>query len=399
MQIRRLTPDDAAASYRLGVEAFGPSSAPPTPPTEEQPGRRVWGAFDGDRLAGRVAGLELRSWWHGRAVPTCGVASVSVAAEDRGAGLLRPLFAAVLADAADRGEAVSTLFPTASGIYRGLGYEVVSSYDTVTIPTSELARVRPPAGTRTRRATAADAPAVRAVYAAWAAAQNGPLTRTGPWFGATDAELVDGFTGITLAVDRDDRVVGYAAWDRVGRYDDTGRVDVTDLLAVTGDGYRALWAVLGSFGSATATVTLRTSGADPARLLLPTATWTVTGRHPLMIRVGDPAGALTGADLGLPGLAPTEVGFAVDGDALGAADGRYRLVLGDGVARCDRVSEGAGERADVATFTMPGLALRYAGVQSCATLRHLGHLAGPSDHDALLDAVLGRRPVHVRDYY
>ena len=44
-------------------------------------------------------------------------------------------------------------------------------------------------GVRTRRATPADFDAVREVYDAWAAAQNGPLTRRGPSF-PTDAEGV-----------------------------------------------------------------------------------------------------------------------------------------------------------------------------------------------------------------
>jgi hypothetical protein len=28
-----------------------------------------------------------------------------------------------------------------------------------------------------------------------------------------------------------------------------------------------------------------------------------------------------------------------------------------------------------------------------------GHLTGPAVHDAVLDALLGSRPVHVRDYF
>ncbi len=400
VEIRLLTLDDHVPSFRLGAEAFGSPPYPvevPAAPTTLPVGREVWGAFDGGALVARVAAHSYESWWHGARVPTCGIAGVAVAPEHRGQGLLLPLFEAVLGAAAERGEALSTLFPTASGIYRSLGYELVSSYDTVAVPTAELAGVRPPVGVRTRRATVADVPALKAVYDAWAAAQNGPLTRTGPRFATTDQELVDGVTAVSLAVtpssDGHEQVVGYAIWDRGEGYDPTtATLEVHDLVAVSADGYRALWRMLGTHTSVAGRIRLDTSGDDPARLVLPTATWDVVGRHPYMLRVSDPAAALSG--LAVPGLR-AQVGFAVAGDRLGTADGSYRLTVGDGPGTCER----APASADEPTFTPQGLALAYAGAQSCANLRMTGHLTGPDDADRVLDALLGGRPLHIRDYF
>jgi predicted acetyltransferase len=400
VEIRRLTLDDHASSYRLGAEAFGasPQRAVPDAPAALPPGRDTWGAFDGGELVAGVSAHSYESWWHGARVATCGIASVVVAAERRGQGLLLPLFEATLGAAAERGEPLSTLFPTANGIYRSLGYELVSSYDTVVVPTAELAGVRAPVGTRTRRARAGDVPALKAVYDAWAAAQNGPLTRTGPLFAATDQELLDDVTAVTLAVTEDDEVVGYATWDRGEGYDPaTAGLVVHDLVATTADAYRALWRVLGTHTSVAGRVTLHTSGEDPARLVLPTATWDVVGRHPYMLRVGDPAAAFAGLPgLTVPGLR-AEVRLAVAGDRLATADGTYRLALGDGPATCERVAPDPA--AGVATFTTQGLALAYAGAQSCANLRMTGHLSGDDSADAVLDAVLGARPLHIRDYF
>ncbi len=400
MQIRRLTLEDHAAQYRLGAEAFGsppyPATAPEAP-TAPVPGREMWGAVDAtDELVARVAAHSYESWWHGHRIATCGIAGVTVAPEHRGAGLLRPLLQAALDDAGERGEVVSTLYPTAAGIYRPLGYELVSSLDTIEVGTAELAGVRPPASTRTRRATAADLPAVRALYARWAAAQNGPLTRTGPRFPATDPELVEAVTGISLAIDADDRVVGYAAWDRGSGYDPaTAVIEVHDLLATSADGYRALWRMLGSYSSVIGRVHLASSGADPARLVLPTAAWRVVARHPYMLRVSDPAGALSAASPRVPGLGDLEVGFAVAGDPLGRADGHYRLALSSESGSCEPTAAAN----EVATFTPQGLALAFAGAQSCANLRLLDQLSGPDTHDRLLDAALGGRPLHIRDYF
>jgi len=401
MEIRLIDPVDPAdhaAQFRLGAEAFGAPPYPatvPDPPTTRPEGREVWGAFDGGTLVARVAAHSYESWWHGQPIPTCGIAGVTVAPEHRGEGLLRPLFDAALEASAGRGESVSTLYPTANGIYRSLGYELVASYDTVEIPTHELAGVRAPATTRTRRAQVEDVASVRASYDEWAGAQNGPLTRTGPRFATTDADLLAEVTGVSLAVEGDD-VVGYAIWDRGEGYDPTTSViEIHDLVATSLDGYRALWRMFASYSSVVGRLRVSTSGEDAARLVLPTSTWSVVSRHPYMLRVSDPMAALTAARLALPGLAPTEVPFAVVGDRLGRADGGYVLTLGSEPGTCERVAP----RDGVPTFTTQGLALAFSGAQSCANLRLVGHLTGPETHDRLLDAVLGGRPLHVRDYF
>lgn len=399
MRIRGVGLDDQQQYQRLGVEGFGepPPGTPPWQPDAELPrGLDRWAAFDDDGvMTARLAIYEFESWWHGARLRTGGVCNVSVAPENRGDGALQPLLAAALGASIERGEVLSTLFPTANGIYRGLGYELVSSLDTVEVPVAELARVQPPNRTRTRRATASDMTAIKAVYDTWAAAQNGPLTRTGPRFERTDQELLERVTGMTVAVAADDQIVGYAGWSRGAGYDPpSAALQVQDLIAVTLDGYRALWTMLGTWTSVIGTIRLNTSGEDPARLAVPTSAWKVVGRHPYMLRINDPAAAITAARLGIPGLSAS-VAFAVAGDRLGTADGCFRLTVGDDPGICERIPLAR----DVATFTPQGLAMAFAGVQSCANLRLTEQLTGPRDGDAVLDALLGGRPAHIRNYF
>ena len=394
-QNRLMKAEDLEDSLRIAVEAFGelPPGTPPINPADyPRPGRRAWGTFEDGRLVARIVAPAYHSWFRGVEVPTCGIAGVAVVAERRGAGLLTDLFRAVLADATEQGQVLSTLFPTAPGIYRRLGYELIGSYDTVDLPTAELTAVRAPDGVTTRRATAADVPAVRAAYATWAAGQNGPLTRTGPSFTKTDEDLIDAFTGITLAEDAEGRVVGYASWQRGTGYDADATIEVGDLIALTPDAARALWRVLGSFTSVTGRVRLPTSGADLARLVLPAGEWAVTRRHPYMLRVHDVAAALSA----LPLTGAADLAFAVAGDPVGTMDGGYRLRVADGRATCERA-----EAPDGAPVLTPqGIALAYAGTQSCANLRFAGHLhGGDATFDATLDALLGGRQVHIRDYF
>jgi hypothetical protein len=51
-------------------------------------------------------------------------------------------------------------------------------------------------------------------------------------------------------------------------------------------------------------------------------------------------------------------------------------------------------------LTTRGLALLYAGVQTCANLRFAGLLTGgdPAE-DPIWDGLFAGRPVHIRDYF
>jgi len=196
--IRPLTRDDAEAADALAAEAFG---APPRPLPEPWPvpGSCSWGAFVSGELAAVATVRAFRSWFGGEAVPMAGIASVAVRPEQRGAGLLAPLFAALLADARGRGAVISALYPTAPGIYRRLGYEIVGELADVEVPVEPLTRLPAPAGISLRRADPddeRDVGAHRDLYVRWAAAQNGPLTREGALH-----RPLDGHDTVTLALD------------------------------------------------------------------------------------------------------------------------------------------------------------------------------------------------------
>jgi predicted acetyltransferase len=391
---RPLTRDDFDQSMALTREAFGdlpPGATPPSADDFPRPGYHAFGTFDDDHLVARVVTREYHSWFGGRAVPTGGIAGVAVAAERRGEKLLDELFRVVLEDGLrERGEAVSTLFCTAPGIYRKFGYELISSYDTVEVPAGTLARIGAPAGVRTRRATPADFDAVCEVYDAWAAAQNGPLTRRGPSFPADARAFIDAFTGVTLAVDHAGDVVGFASWRRGRGSGDSSTLEVFDLLALSGDAYGALWRVLGTFGSVVGQVRLFTSGHDVARLWLPSVHWKVVEREPYMLRVHDVPAAFNGRDWPVDG----DVAFSVAGDHLGTTNGAWRLVIERGKATCAPAVAAGGP-----VLTPGGLALAWAGAQTCANLRMAGHLSGGMENDEALDRVLAPRPIHIRDYF
>ena len=69
------------------------------------------------------------------------------------------------------------------------------------------------------------------------------------------------------------------------------------------------------------------------------------------------------------------------------------LTASGGALTCEPAADGG------PVFTGRGLALAYAGVQSCANLRFAGLLSGPATDDERWDAVLGGRQFHIRNYY
>jgi predicted acetyltransferase len=396
LTVRPLGPQDAESSRRLGWEAFGfPSPVPDGPPDPDGPGQARFGAFDeGGALVARMVDRAYDSCFGGALVPTSGIAGVTVVAEARSRGALTPLFETTLGHARERGAVISTLFPTAPGIYRRFGYELVADYVTVQVPTSALAAVAAPTTTTTRRAGPGDLEAVRAVYDAWALEQDGPLSRRGVSFDDSAAKVFE-HSGVTLAVVEGGAVVGYASWNRGGSYGEQAVLEVSDLLARTVDGYRALMRVLGSFATVAPTVKIDTSGDDLARLVLPSLAWRVQDSSPYMLRVLDVIGALT-ARRYAPSLR-TSLDVAVTGDLLGLVDGAYRLEVADGEARCTRLERPA---EDLRTVSSRGLSLLYAGAQSSANLRASGHLiGGDRAQDPDWDALFGGRQRHIRDYF
>jgi predicted acetyltransferase len=389
---RRLTADDAETARRLGWEAFGFPGTPSTEPARvDQPGMTWFGAFEGDTLVARMVDRAYDSCFGGALVPTSGIAGVTVVVESRGRGALTPLVAATLAHARERGAAISTLFPTAPGIYRRFGYELVADFVTVQLPTVDLAAVAPVTSTTTRRATTADREAVHRVYERWALAQNGPLWRRGVSFDAADEGWPSAWTGVTVA-EQDGEVTGYAAWNRGQGYDDSAVLEITDLLASTADGYRALLRTLGSFAPVAPTTRIDTSGDDLARFVLPSVRWRVQDSSPYMLRVIDVPRALAGR-----GYAPSldlELDFTLQGDVLPGLDGGYRLAVAGGRAEC--VPRAVSDRV----LSPQGLALLYAGAQSSANLRAAGHLRGGDPRQDLdWDVLFGGRQLHIRNYF
>ncbi len=363
MKIRSLTDDDLQQRWDLSVLGFGGDR---TSPPEAGPPSHDVGAFDdAGRLVAKMVARPYEQWWCGRPVPMTGIAGVVVHPDGRGQGLVRRLTELLLADAR---EPVSVLFPSAPGIYRRLGWEVVGSLDETVVPLRGL-----PSGEQSvtlRGAVPVDLETLQQLYAARGRTGSGLLTRTGASFTTTVLAR-----DVVTVAERAGEVVGYVAYDR-GTYD-RHRIKVWDCLASTPEALGALVGSLGSWSALVDTMAWRGSTVD-LQLLLGFRVPAPVSVQAWMLRVLDPPAAVAARGFGL--------------DASGAfslAGVGYQLVVEEGRGVLEPRPAGG-----LPAVTPQGLALLFAGVGR--SLHRSGHADRPVPE---LEAVFAGPQPEMLDYF
>ncbi len=391
MDLRELTVDDLPAAWELTRIAFGSEREPPPGWLIEQPDRINWGIFDGERLVARAIDRHQAHWFGGRLIPACGVGGVVVIPELRGRGLARTVLTRLLHHGRDRGALIATLFRTAPGPYRRLGFEEVGTMTKVAVPASALAAVAMPADVTLRPAESGDAPAVQEVYRTLARASAGWIERSEPTFRTSPEAVLTRHDGLSVAVAPDGSVDGYAAWDRAPGYDASGRVSVSDLMGLTAPATTALLAMPGSWQSVAPTITLTIPEPDPASLLAPFVGARVESREVWMLRLLDAAGAV--AARGWPPHLSGSVDLEIEDDVCPWNAGPHRLVLHGGSGRLEPGGSGA------VRLTARGFAVLYAGGAGPAVLRRAGLLECDAGADSFLAAASAGPPPSLLDYF
>ncbi|GAA3103714.1 UPF0256 protein [Streptosporangium carneum] len=380
-----MTVDDLDAVVDNTTRAFGPMSDADqeawlklvTPMLAEG---RYLGAFDGARLVATSRINDFTQWWHGRQISMGGVASVTVAPEDRGRGVGRRIMLETLDRCARLGHPVSALYPATTRIYRSLGWEHAGAMHRAVLPAEALRTIRQSEPVEVRRMGPGDAHEVVSVLRKvhFATRACGPVC----W---------DVATWESRLAARDDFL--YLAEDGFVVYRWRGRdIEVSNLVAGSEATARALWSLVGTSASIAKSVHAVVAPDDPVFWLIGDRSSDEVGQTRWMFRVVDLASAISLR--GFPGSVALEAVVQVDDPQRPANSGPWHLSVFGGSATAQPA--GALPTA-MPAFTVGGFSALFAGVPT-ATLRRTGALTGPADGDDALDAAFHARP-HMLDYF
>ena len=348
--------------------------------------------YDGDRLVAMARARPFAQWFGRRAVPCGGVSSVMIATDHRGRGLARAVMAHALDAMAERGEPISSLFPTTATLYRSLGYEIGGTYRVQRVPIAEL-----PAsdGSLTWEPAAFDAVEVRSVANRAGIDHDGWLVR-----GEVDYAWLEhnrrhrATSGDVFVGRRDGAPVAAAAVS----YTSTPTDEVFELTAdlVTGVDHHAL-------GEALAFLARHGTAAGQADVKLPTHVLVADLAHPQrlghvwgkpwMTRIVDVPGAL--AARGWSPVVGTTIDLEITDDGRTGNAGRWRLTITEGTATVEAGGDGT------ATLDIRDLASWYTGATPATGLARRGHLTTDDDGlPAVMDAIVsGGEPPTTIDFF
>ena len=140
LKYRHLTEEaEAVAFSRILSWAFSvPEAEAPSWIEHSRPENVRLAVLDGQVVGGLFL-LPMAQWFGGHAVSMWGVQGVAVAPEHRGRGVARELMRDALLEMTERCVPLSTLYPSAVGLYRGVGYEPAGSRYRIRVRPSDIA--------------------------------------------------------------------------------------------------------------------------------------------------------------------------------------------------------------------------------------------------------------------
>ncbi|HJL04822.1 MAG TPA: GNAT family N-acetyltransferase [Polyangiaceae bacterium LLY-WYZ-15_(1-7)] len=331
--------------------------------------------LDGEPAASalvRPAGLFLG----GRRVSTQTVAAVATDPVRRGRGAARALVEGVLREAADRGLATATLYPSTRRPYRRVGFGVAGVRYGYRVGTAAMRPASREAAVEVAPLRDEDLPARAALRRRLALEEHGPLERDGYWWRRLSEHPTLEVRGFALRVG--ERLVGWVHLAELPGPAGSFRYDlrVTDYGCATAGALRALRGFLAGHRSLADHVSWSGGPADPLCLALDDATYEVSqSPSHWMLRVVDARAALV--ERGWPTSVRGELGLRLRDPLLPRNEAPFTVRLRSGAAEVEEGARGPAAEADVETF-----ASIYTGLLSPRRAAALGRLTAP---DAQLD--------------
>lgn len=310
---------------------------------------RMFGAFEGDLLAGTTVALPLEMTVPGSTLGVAGITGVAVLPTHRRRGILSALMRHQLADLHDNGaEPVAALWATEPQIYPRFGYGFAARSLGVEVP-RERARLQPaPSAVEVslRYVAPVDLGALAAeVFDREVAGRPGAFRRDARWWRRAAEDPPEGRNGSSelrgVVAEREGEVVGYAMFRTKANWTPNGphgTVQVKELFAVDPGAYsRVMEFVLNQ--DLMAVTQLRNRPVDDPLLdmLTDPRRASVDINDQLWVRLVDVDRALAARRYSVP----VDVVISVEDDVCPWNTGRWRVTGDSESAHCKRVQDDA----------------------------------------------------------
>ncbi len=348
-------------------------------------------AFDGQQMASMFCTIPFTMRAAGRALPMGGITSVGTLPEFRRRGLMGSLMRQSLADMAERGQSVASLWASQAAIYQRYQFAMTSILRQYTIDTADL-RYHSTDNYTAHRVTQEKADTafddLKSLYIEFVADRMFYLHRSRAlWHNNMLEEISDdGPVRIAVSRDADGRPTGYVIYTlRSGKVSHESRsqeLKVREILWQSIDAYRSLWDFLGAhdlvgrirWDSAPADDPLPELLAEP-RLLH------ARDHEGAWFRIVDVKKALVGRGYVDDG----EISIAVADDPLTPwNDGTYRLTVENGIADVSKTNGSSDLQVSI-----KALASLYTGFRTANELASWGMVRGQVDAIARAGRLFG----------
>jgi predicted acetyltransferase len=371
-----LREDDARIERIIEIEndAFGGDVEDTRRYVENMPvdAWRTWET--GGRVQGALAFYDAGQWFGGRSVPMWGIAAVGIASEDRGRGVATRLMRATVAEAHERGVALSTLYPAVQPLYRRAGYERAGHLYSVCLTLREIAPLE--RGGTLRSGTADDEATVEALERDRSRAADGALDRCAQFWRRT--RVANGKPTRLHVVEEDGTVTGFVRWRHVGS-GKNAYVNAGDVVATTPTSARRLLAFFADQAAQTPKAYWFGHPADPLCRATESLCTAVKIADVWMLRITHLENALSARGYA-PGLT-ADVHLDVEDDLCPGNAGRFVLRVADGTGVVERGGDGR------IAIDIRSLASVYTGHAHPFDIRSACGLSGSDADLALLGAV------------
>lgn len=330
----------------------------------------------GGQSAAVWAVVPCGHWFGGRSVPAANIAHVAIQPEFRGGGLAAEILDLSCEDARRDGAILASLFASTRPVYRRAGFNLAGHEMVYEAETSELYKIRQEL--RSRRVPLEDARGVlEPIYRAACVGQSGLLDRHDAHWNAhfnTAASVPSVF------VFGDDE--GYALLDT----SKPGLIEIRDWAAINGAAARQILKFVGTFSTVFEKARWHGAPQDALVFAMPDKGWRLIHQEEFLIRVLDPASALSARGYACP---DTELTLAVDGVA-------QRISIRSGRAT---TLPGAVDGGNVLSVQASHFASLYSGFRSASFLHRAGVVDGDPETVALGDKVFAGPAPWVAEHF